>query len=107
MVAVGVGVAISVGVLLDAIDDWVGFQDSAKNMGRALVNGIEVAITAIFTFVKRAVTHAYPITNSWVNRTVDRMKKDLRENDPNGYCVLFCSNPLDQANAWMRGFGMR
>lgn len=103
LLVVGIGVAVSIGagVLLDLLDDAVGFKAAAKKIGRSFAGAMNDAISASFAFVEAAITYAENTVQSWL----DEAKEDLRRNDPLGHCALFCSNPLDQIRAWQIGLG--
>ncbi len=107
VVTLGVGASIAAGWALDQLDDYIGFKKTAKKIGRALASviGIPVqrAVLATVEFVEKIVVSGKGLIDSWF----DEFDKSLRRNDPNGWCALFCSNPLDQADAWSRGLGGR
>lgn len=114
VVTLGVGASIAVGWGLDQLDDYLGFKnwlkelfhDFAAVIGRlAAVTGRAARIAAIMVveFVEKIVVTGKGLINSWF----DEFERSLRSDDPNGWCALFCSNPLDQADAWSRGLGGR
>lgn len=96
VVAVGAAVAIVVGVGLDFLDTQLGIKEGARKIGRGFIDIIDSILSFSFDDLEG-------MTDRWEQD----FKSSLRENDPTGYCALFCSNPLDQLDAWMRGLGGR
>ncbi|WP_325895249.1 hypothetical protein [Grimontia sp. NTOU-MAR1] len=96
VVAVGAAVAIVVGVGLDFLDTQLGIKEGARKIGRGFVDIIDSLLSFSFEDLE-----------GMVDRWEQDFKSSLRENDPNGYCALFCSDSLDQLDAWMRGLGGR
>lgn len=99
IVGIGLGTAIFVGWGLDILDNYFGVKAAAKKIGRSFAGIIIKAVNFTVAFVEKIMTDIDSLIDSWVSET----KAELRQNDPTGYCALFCSNPLEQVDAWMRG----
>ncbi|USH04778.1 hypothetical protein K6Q96_24030 [Grimontia kaedaensis] len=98
LLVVGLGAVASIvaGVGLDYLDSYFGIKEGARKIGRGFVEIIDSLLSFSFDDLQRMV-------ETWEQD----FKSSLRENDPNGYCALFCSDPLNQLDAWMRGLGGR
>lgn len=103
VVGLGLGISIAAGFLLDKIDDWLGVKEAARRIGRSFAGAVSRGLSAVGSFVERIATNVDSMIDGWFRD----FEQSLRRNDPNGHCALFCSNPLDQVNAWMRAFGGR
>lgn len=100
IVGIGLGIAIGVGVFLDAADNLLGVKSAVKKIGHAFAGFVSKVASSISAFVEKITTDIDSQIDSWVSE----VKEELRKNDPTGYCALFCSDSLDQIDAWMRGF---
>ncbi len=103
VVGIGVGISIAAGFLLDKLDNWLGVKDRARRIGRTFAGAVNRGLRAVEAFVEKIVTTGKGLIDSWF----DEFQQSLRRNDPNGWCALFCSDPLDQVNAWQRALGGR
>lgn len=96
VVTVGAAASIFAGFGLDFLDSYFGIKEGARKIGRGFVDKIDSLLSFSFDNLERMV-------ETWEQD----FRSSLRENDPNGYCALFCSDPLNQLDAWMRGLGGR
>lgn len=101
VVGLGLGISIAAGFLLDKIDNWLGVKQTAQRIGRSFAGAVSRSMTAVGTFMERIATGVDGLIDGWFRD----FEQNLRQNDPVGHCALFCSNPIDQLDAWMRGFG--
>lgn len=99
VVGIGVGIAIGAGVLLDWLYNATGFKAAAKKIGRKFGLAVNKGFSAASAFIDSISTSAEGIIDGWFQS----FSNSLRQNDPNGWCALFCSSPLDQVRAWQRG----
>ena len=100
VVGLGVGFAIGAGVLLDRLDNMTGFKAAARRIGHKFGLAVQKGFSAVSAFVERISTGVEGIIDRWFQS----FSNNLRQNDPNGWCALFCSSSLDQARAWQRAF---
>lgn len=84
-----------------AADNWLGVKQTAQRIGRSFAGAVSRGLTAIGTFAERIASGVDSMIDGWFRD----FEQSLRQNDPVGHCALFCSNPIDQLDAWMRGFG--
>jgi hypothetical protein len=101
VVGLGLGISIAAGFLLDKIDNWLGVKQGARKIGRAFAGAVSRGLTAVASFVEEIATNVDSLIDGWFRD----FEQHLRQNDPVGHCALFCSNPLDQLDAWSRGLG--
>ncbi|TNE63933.1 hypothetical protein [Celeribacter ethanolicus] len=99
VVGIGLGVSIVVGVLLDKIDQWLAVKERASRIGRVFAGAVPRGLRAITAFIEEIATNVDSLLDQWYAD----FEQHLRENDPLGHCALFCSDPLDQLDAWMHG----
>ena len=100
VVGMGIGFAIGAGIVLDWLDNMTGFKAVARKIGRKFGRAVDKGFSATVAFVERISTGAEGIIDGWFQS----FSNNLRQNDPNGWCALFCSSSLDQVRAWQRAF---
>lgn len=99
VVSVGVGIAVAAGIGLDWLDNMTGFKAAARRIGHKFGIAVQRGFSAASAFIERISTNAEGIIDGWFQS----FSNNLRQNDPNGWCALFCSSPSDQLRAWQRG----
>lgn len=101
---VGTVVAIAVGFGLDWLDERTGFKEKVKGTMRKIAGQINIwaerAANATVDFVDSVSNTVRQSIREWI----DQVLSNVRHNNPTGWCAFFCSSPVDQVNAWRRGF---
>ena len=99
VVGVGVGFAIAAGMGLDWLGNMTGFKAAARKMGHKFGDAVQRGFSAATAFIERISTSVEGVIDGWFQS----FSSNLRQNDPTGWCALFCSSPSDQLRAWQRG----